>query len=393
MYDVDGRRYVDMVNNVTILGHSHPAVEAAVSRQLRLLNTNSRFHYEVMVEFAERLASLLPTPLDTVFLVSTGSEANEVALRLIRAATGHEDVIAVRSAYHGWTTGTDAITTTIADNPNAMHTRPSWVHLVESPNPYSGTFRGSDTAAQYAADVDRAIGQMQQSGGVGGFIAEPVYGNAGGVLLPDGYLEQVYASVRGAGGLCVADEVQVGYGRLGDFFWGFQQQGVVPDIVTMAKCTGNGIPVGAVVTTQEIADTLLSEGSFFSSMGGSPVGCAAGLATIDALESEGLQQNAAAVGRRLASGVEALAEKHPLIDAVHGLGLYRGIELVLDPETREPAVAEATAICERMRELGYIVQPTGDYLNILKIKPPLCIDEAAVDGFVDALAVTLDHGW
>ena len=393
MYDVDGRRYVDMVNNVTILGHSHPAVQAAVSRQLRLINTNSRFHYEVMVDFAEQLASLLPTPLDTVFLVSTGSEANEVALRLIRAATGHDDVIAVRSAYHGWTTGTDAITTTIADNPNAMDTRPPWVHLVESPNPYSGRFRGPDTAAAYAADVDRAVAEMQASGGVGGFIAEPVYGNAGGVLLPDGYLEKAYASVRAAGGLCVADEVQVGYGRLGDFFWGFQQQGVVPDIVTMAKCTGNGIPVGAVVTTAAIADELLSEGSFFSSMGGSPVGCAAGLATLDALETEGLQDNAAQIGRRIAAGVEVLASEHSIIGAVHGLGLYRGIELVLDRESRTPAPAEAMAICDRMRALGYIVQPTGDYMNVLKIKPPLCIDAAAADGFVDALGVTLRDGW
>lgn len=393
MYDADGRRFVDMVNNVTIVGHSHPAIESAVSRQLQLINTNSRFHYGVMVEFAERLASLLPDPLDTVFLVSTGSEANEVALRLLRAATGHDDIIAVRSAYHGWTTGADAITTTIADNPNAIDTRPPWVHLVESPNPYSGAFRGPDTAAQYAADVDREIAELPTSGGIGGFIAEPVYGNAGGVLLPDGYLEKVYASVRAAGGLCIADEVQVGYGRLGDYFWGFQQQDVVPDIVTMAKCTGNGIPVGAVVTTRAIADALLQEGSFFSSMGGSPVGCAAALATLDVLETEGLQENAARIGRRIAAGVEQLAAEHSLIGAVHGLGLYRGIELVTDPETREPAVAEAMAICDRMRELGYIVQPTGDYMNVLKIKPPLCIDEAAADGFVEALGVTLRSGW
>jgi 4-aminobutyrate aminotransferase-like enzyme len=394
MYDTQGRRYVDMVNNVTILGHSHPAVERAVSRQLQLINTNSRFHYESMVAFSERLVSLLPDPLDTVFLVSTGSEANEVALRLLRAATGSRHILAVRSAYHGWTTGTDEISTSTFDNPRAAETRPPWVHVVESPNRYRGPHRGPDAGALYATDLDRALAEVAATGErVSGFIAEPVYGNAGGVLLPDGYLQRAYASVRAAGGLCIADEVQVGYGRLGDHFWGFEQQEVVPDIVTMAKCTGNGIPVGAVVTTRAIADQLLAEGSFFSSMGGSPVGSAAALATLDAIESEGLQANAASIGRRIADGVEALAAEHSMIGTVHGLGLYRGIELVRDRETLEPASEEAMAICERMRELGVIVQPTSDHNNVLKIKPPLCIDEAAADHFVDALATTLRDGW
>jgi 4-aminobutyrate aminotransferase-like enzyme/Ser/Thr protein kinase RdoA (MazF antagonist) len=394
MFDTDGRRYVDMVNNVTILGHSHPAVEHAVSRQLRLINTNSRFHYASMVEFSERLVALLPDPLDTVFLVSTGSEANEVALRLLRAATQSRHIVAVRSAYHGWTTGTDEVSTSTFDNPRAAETRPPWVHVVESPNTYRGPHRGPDAGALYAADVDRALAEIDATGErVSGFIAEPVYGNAGGVLLPDGYLQHAFASVRAAGGLCIADEVQVGYGRLGDHFWGFEQQGVVPDIVTMAKCTGNGIPVGAVVTTRALADQLLAEGSFFSSMGGSPVGSAAALATLDVIESEGLQENAAYIGRRITAQVEALATESPIIGKVHGLGLYRGIELVRDRETLEPATEEAMAICERMRELGVIVQPTADYMNVLKIKPPLCIDEAAADRFVDTLATTLRDGW
>lgn len=192
----------------------------------------------------------------------------------------------------------------------------------------------------------------------------------------------------------MADEVQVGYGRLGDYFWGFEQQNVVPDIVTMAKCTANGVPVGAVVTTREIAETLRrQEGSFFSSMGGSPVGCAAALATLDVLESEGLQANAAAVGQHIADRVNAMAAEYPIIGTVHGLGLYRGIELVRDPESLEPATEEALEICERMRELGVIVQPTSDYMNVLKIKPPLCIDLEAANVFVDALGTTLRRGW
>ena len=286
------------------------------------------------------------------------------------------------------------ISTSIADNPNAASTRPPWVHIVDSPNPYRGEHRGADAGARYAADVDRAIGEVAASGSrLGAFLAEPVYGNAGGILLPDGYLKAVYESTRAAGGLCVADEVQVGYGRLGDFFWGFEQQGVVPDIVTMAKCTGNGVAVGAVVTTRALAEQLRSEGSFFSSMGGSPVGSVAALATLDALETEGLQANAVRIGNRIAEGVRALGEKHPIIGTVHGLGLYRGVELVRDSETLEPASDEAFAICERMRELGVIVQPTGDYMNVLKLKPPLCIDEDAADQFVDALDVTLRDGW
>ncbi|HVQ17802.1 MAG TPA: aminotransferase class III-fold pyridoxal phosphate-dependent enzyme, partial [Actinomycetes bacterium] len=394
LYDTTGRRYLDMVNNVAILGHSHPGVEHAVSRQLRLLNTNSRFHYDSMVRFGEQLVARLPDSLDTVFFVSTGSEANEVALRLIRAATGARDVVAVRSAYHGWTTATDEISTSIADNPAALETRPEWIHTVESPNAYRGTFRGSDAGSRYVADVALTLRALAEDGrSLAGFIAEPVYGNAGGVLLPDGYLTQVYDLVRGAGGLCIADEVQVGYGRLGEFFWGFEQQGVIPDVVTMAKCTGNGVPVGAVVTTAAIAKALEREGSFFSSMGGTPVGTAAALAVLQALDEEQLQDNAKSVGAHINARLRELATRHALIGTVHGIGLYQGVELIRDPQTLEPASAEAFAICERMLDLGVIVQPTGDYLNVLKVKPPLCLDIAAADTFVDALDQVLSTGW
>jgi 4-aminobutyrate aminotransferase-like enzyme len=268
------------------------------------------------------------------------------------------------------------------------------VHVVESPNVVRGKHRGPDAGLKYATEVAEAIDQLASNGEqLGGFIAEPVYGNAGGVLLPDGYLDAVYRAVRASGGLCVADEVQVGYGRLGEYFWGFEQQGVVPEIVTMAKCTGNGIAVGAVVTTRAIADALLAEGSFFSSMGGTPVGCAAALATLDVLEHEQLQQNAKRVGTHLRECLTALSDKHPIIGAIHGMGLYQGVELVVDRDSFEPASNEAMAICERMLELGVIVQPTSDYLNVLKIKPPLCIDIPAADYFVEALDTTLHTGW
>ncbi|GFG55406.1 4-aminobutyrate aminotransferase [Mycolicibacterium agri] len=388
-----GRSYLDMINNVTVLGHSHPRVAETATRQLRRLNTNSRFNYEAVVEYSERLAALLPDPLDTVFLVNSGSEASDLAIRLAIAATGRRDIVAVREAYHGWTYATDAVSTSIADNPNALTTRPDWVHTVESPNSFRGKFRGAE-AWRYAPEAVAQIEQLIADGRApAGFIAEPVYGNAGGMALPDGYLEQVYAAVRAGGGLAIADEVQVSYGRLGRWFWGFQQQNVIPDIVSVAKSTGNGSPLGAVITSREIADKFSSQGYFFSSTGGSPLSCAIGITVLDVLRDEGLQENADRVGGHLKARLQALQDKHPIIGTVHGIGLYLGVEMVRDRDTLEPAVAETTAICNRMLELGVVIQPTGDHQNILKTKPPLCIDTESADFYVDTLDRVLTEGF
>ncbi len=381
----DGRVYLDMVNNVAVVGHAHPRVERAAARQLRRLNTNSRFHYGAVVEYAERLAALLPAPLDTVFLVNSGSEAADLALRLAFATTGRHDVVAVREAYHGWTYASDAVSTSIADNPDALSTRPSWVHTVDAPNPYRGSHRDGE-AHRYGPEAAAFIDALAAQGRPpAAFLAEPFYGNAGGVPLPDGYLARVYAAVRRHGGLAIADEVQVGYGRLGTSFWGFEQQGVVPDIVTVAKAAGNGHPLGAVVTSREVADRYRTQGYFFSSTGGSPLSSVIGTTVLDVLRDERLQENAAVVGARLKDGMTALAERHPLIGAVHGSGLYLGLELVTDRTTRSPAPRETAALCDHLRDLGVIVQPTGDHLNILKIKPPLCLDLPAADFFLTGL--------
>lgn len=395
LVDTRGRAYVDIVNNVAVLGHSHPAVEAAVAAQLRRLNTNSRFLYAASVEFAEALAARFPAPLDTVLLVNTGSEANELALRLARTATGAEDVLCVRGEYHGWTSAADAVTTSALDNPRAFGTRPGWVHTVEAPNPYRGLHRGPDAGTRYADDVRAVLARLAADGRrPSAFIAEPLYGNAGGIVLPDGYLREVYAAVRAAGGLAIADEVQTGYSRLGHHQWAFEQQGVVPDIVSVAKAAGNGMAVGAVVTTRAIADAFAAEGSFFSTVGGSPVACAAGTAVLETIDREGLRDNARVVGGTLRAGLEQVAAGHPeIVGAVHGMGLYLGVELVRDQETLEAADAEALAICERMLELGVIVQPTGDGNNVLKVKPPLCIDARSAELVVEALGRTLDEGW
>jgi 4-aminobutyrate aminotransferase-like enzyme/Ser/Thr protein kinase RdoA (MazF antagonist) len=391
--DVDARLYLDMVNNVTILGHAHPRVEAAVSHQLRRLNTNSRFHYAAIAEFSGRLAELLPEPLDSVFLVNSGSEAVDLAVRLALAATGRADVVAMREAYHGWTYLSDAVSTSVADNPNALQTRPGWVHTVDAANDFRGTHRGED-AHRYATEAVARIDELVANGNApAAFVAEAFYGNAGGLRLPDGYLQEVYAAVRRHGGLAIADEVQVGYGRLGDWFWGFEEQGVVPDIVAVAKAMGNGHPLGAVITSRDVAERYRSGGYFFSSTGGSPVSSVVGLTVLDVLRDEGLQENARTTGARLKHDLLKLAERHDLIGAVHGAGLYLGVEFVRDRKTLEPATEETVAICNRLLELGVIMQPTGDHQNVLKIKPPLCLDAAAADFFVAMLDEVLTTGW
>ena len=389
----DGRVYLDMVNNVTILGHAHPRVAAAVSRQLRRLNTNSRFHYAAITELSRRLVALLPEPLDSVFFVNSGSEAVDLALRLALAATGRPDIVAMREAYHGWTYLSDAVSTSIADNPNALATRSAWVHTVDAANAFRGRHRGAQ-AERYAPEAVAAIDVLAASGRApAAFIAEAFYGNAGGLALPDGYLRQVYAAVRRHGGLAVADEVQVGYGRLGEWFWGFEQQRVVPDIVAVAKAMGNGHPLGAVITSREVAERYRVGGYFFSSTGGSPVSSVVGLTVLDVLEEEHLQENARLTGARLRAGLEALAQRHELIGTVHGAGLYLGLEFVRDRSTLEPATEETAAICDRLLTLGVIMQPTGDHQNVLKIKPPLCVRPASADFFLAMLDEVLTGGW
>ncbi|MBX5198494.1 aminotransferase [Rhizobium sp. NZLR10] len=394
VFDVEGRTYLDMVNNVSILGHGHPKLAAAINAQWLRLNTNSRFHYAAIAEFSERLAALSPDGLDAVFLVNSGSEANDLAIRLAQAHSGARNMLCLLEAYHGWSAASDAVSTSIADNPQALTTRPDWVHAVVSPNTYRGAFRGPDTATSYVGAITPVLEAIDAGGkGLAGFICESVYGNAGGIPLPDGYLSQVYAQVRARGGLCIADEVQVGYSRLGHYFWGFEQQGVVPDIITVAKGMGNGHPLGAVITTREIAQSLEKEGTFFSSTGGSPVSCIAGMAVLDIMAEEMLQENARTVGDHLKARLAALIDRHPIAGAVHGMGLYLGLEFVRDRTTLEPATEETAAICDRLLTLGVIMQPTGDHQNVLKIKPPLCLSIESADFFADMLEKVLDEGW
>jgi 4-aminobutyrate aminotransferase-like enzyme/Ser/Thr protein kinase RdoA (MazF antagonist) len=392
LIDMQGRSYLDMLNNVAVLGHGHPRMAQVAAKQWSLLNTNSRFHYAAIAEFSERLLKLAPEGMDRVFLVNSGTEANDLAIRLAWAYSGGRDVLSVLEAYHGWSVATDAISTSIADNPQALSTRPDWVHPVVAPNTYRGEARGADSTPFYLQSVDAHLARLAEQGRqLAGFICEPVYGNAGGISLPPGYLQQVYQKVRAQGGVCIADEVQVGYGRLGHYFWGFEEQGVTPDIITMAKGMGNGHPLGAVITRREIAEALEAEGYFFSSSGGSPVSCRIGMAVLDVMEEERLWENAQVVGGYFKERLLALIDKHPLVGAVHGSGFYLGLELVRHRETLAPATEETTYLCDRLRELGIFMQPTGDYLNILKIKPPMVTTRRSVDFFVDHVSKVLSE--
>jgi len=382
LYDAGGRPYLDMINNVAVVGHSHPRVAAAAARQFRLLNTNSRFLYDSMTEYAARLAALLPAELDRVFLVNSGSEACDLALQLARVYTGRQDVVALEGAYHGWTSAVLEVCTG-PDNPVWRDTKPPFVRVAAQPDPYRGRY-GDDVAA-YVRSVADACDEAAADGGVAAFISEPLLGNQGAVTPPDGFLAGAYEAARAAGGVCIADEIQVGYGRTGVDFWAFEHEHVVPDIVAVAKATGNGHPIAAVVCRAEVAEAFGRRAPFFSSTGGGPVSCEVGLAVLDAIAEEGLQDNAAQVGGALHEALIALMDDHELIGAVHGRGLYQGVDLVVDRETREPAAAQARWVCERMRELGIVDQPTGDHGNVLKVKPPLCITASDAERYVAVL--------
>jgi 4-aminobutyrate aminotransferase-like enzyme/Ser/Thr protein kinase RdoA (MazF antagonist) len=385
LYDADGRRYLDCVNNVAHVGHSHPRVVRAASEQMAILNTNTRYLDEHLIEYVERLTALVPATLSVVYLVCSGSEANELALRLARAHTGREGVIVVEAAYHGNTGGMVDLSPYKFDGPGGRGC-PPWVHQVPMPDVYRGRHRESDAGARYASYVAEAARQMTDAdGGLAGFFCESALSCGGQIILPPGYLREAYTAVRAAGGVCVADEVQAGFGRAGTRFWMFETQDVVPDIVTLGKPIGNGHPLAAVITTREIADSFANGMEYFNTFGGNPVSCAVGLAVLDVIRDDELQQNALEVGQYLRGGLRELQARHSLIGDVRGLGLFTGIELVRDRETLEPADREAAAMVERMKDRGVLLSTDGPLHNVIKIKPPLVFSHADADFLVEQL--------
>ena len=387
LYDDEGRRYLDAVNNVAHVGHSHPQVVRAAEQQMLVLNTNTRYLHENIVRLAERLSATMPEPLQVCFFVCSGSEANELALRLARAHTGGTEIICVDGAYHGNTTSLVDISPYKFDGPGGAGA-PAHVHKVVMPDTYRGPYKADDPGAgeKYAAGVKRAVELIERSGKKSSaFICESALGCGGQIILSDGYLKNAFTHVRRAGGLCIADEIQTGLGRVGSHFWAFETQGVVPDIVTIGKPLGNGHPLAAVVTTPEIAASFDNGMEYFNTFGGNPVSCAIGLAVLDVIEEESLQENALKVGAYLKARLEELKSKYPLIGDVRGLGLFIGVELVLDREAFEPAPKQAAYVVERMKDCGLLISTDGPLNNVLKIKPPLVFSKANSDRLVGEL--------
>ncbi|HVS13007.1 MAG TPA: aminotransferase class III-fold pyridoxal phosphate-dependent enzyme [Thermoanaerobaculia bacterium] len=391
LIDADGRRYLDLVNNVCHVGHCHPRVVRAAAEQMALLNTHTRYLHRTVVRYAERLLATFPPPLEVCFFVSSGSEANDLALRLARAATGRREVICLEGAYHGNLTSLIEVSPYKHDGPGGEGT-PAHVHKVAMPDVYRGRHRGPDAAERYAAEVAAALERSasRPGGGVAGFLSESILSCGGQIVLPAGYLERCYRAVRAAGGVCIADEVQVGFGRVGTHAWAFETQGVVPDVVTLGKPIGNGHPLAAVVTTRALADAFANGMEYFSTFGGNPVSAAVGLTVLDVLEEEGLQERARVLGERFRRGLRELAARCPAIGDVRGLGLFLGFELVRDPVARTPDPELASWLVERMRDGGFLLSSDGPDRNVIKVKPPMVLAEDDVDHTLAALGELLE---
>ncbi len=370
LFDESGRTYIDAYNNVPHVGHAHPRVTDAVAAQLGTLNTNTRYLHETVVTYAAELAAQFPAPLEVCFFTTSGSEANELALRLARASTGERDVIVMDAAYHGHTTTLIDISPYKHAGPGGQGA-PEWVHTSPIPDAYRGTHRAHDAGPKFAAEVGAVIDDVRARGrGLCGYVAETCPSVGGQIIMPAGFLSDVYGLVRAAGGVCIADEVQTGFGRMGTHFWAFQAHDVVPDIVVLGKPIANGYPMGAVVTTRAIADRFDNGMEFFSTFGGSTAACAAALATLRVTISESLQAHALKVGAHLLMRLRQLQGAHDLIGDIRGSGLFIGVELVRDRELT-PAADEASAIVNRMHELGVLVGTDGPHHNVIKIRGPM----------------------
>ncbi|KAK0607416.1 hypothetical protein LWI29_014634 [Acer saccharum] len=385
LFDESGRRYLDAFAGIVTVscGHCHPEILDAITEQSKLLqHVTTIYLHHAIGDFAEALATKMPGNLKVVYFVNSGTEANELAMLMARLYSGNLGMIALRNAYHGGSSNTIGLT---ALNTWKYSIPQGEIHHVVNPDPYRGTF-GSDSTC-YAKDLQDHI-DFGTSGKVAGFIAETIQGVGGAVELAPGYLKQVYDIVRKAGGVCIADEVQTGFGRTGSHYWGFETQGVIPDIVTMAKGIGNGLPLGAVVTTPEIAN-VMSQKIQFNTFGGNPVCSAGGHAVLRVLDKEKRQAHSAAVGSHLLERLRALQERHDIIGDVRGRGLMVGVELVTDRKEKTPAKAETAVLFEKLRELGVLVGKGGLHGNVFRIKPPMCFTKDDADFLVDALDYAL----
>jgi 4-aminobutyrate aminotransferase-like enzyme/Ser/Thr protein kinase RdoA (MazF antagonist) len=391
LFDETGRRYLDAYNNVPHVGHCHPRIVKAAADQMRILNTNTRYLSDLINRYAEKLCETLPEPLSVCFFVNSASEANELAIRLARSYTGQRDTIVLESAYHGHTNTLIDVSPYKHDGPGGSGP-PEWVHTAPIPDTYRGIYKRDDPKAgeKYASHVRLLIEEVQKQGkNVAAFLAETCPSVGGQVFMPPGYLAAVYGLVRQAGGVCIADEVQSSYGRIGTHFWAFEEQGVVPDIVVIGKPMGNGHPIGAIITTPDIAESFDNGMEFFSTFGGNTVSCAVGLAVLDVIKEERLQEHALKVGDVLLSGLRPLMDRFSIVGDVRGSGLFLGVELVRDRETLEPAAEEAGFVMNRLKERGVLSGTDGPFHNVIKIRPPMPFDERDASFLLETLDTVL----
>ncbi|MFD0988025.1 aspartate aminotransferase family protein [Methyloligella solikamskensis] len=379
MYDADGNRYLDTYNNVVQVGHCHPRVVEAIAKQAATLNTNTRYLYDNIHEYAERLLETYPASLSNVVFTCTGSEANDIALRLAKLFTGGRGFVVTENAYHGNTAAVSEV------SPASFKGRalPPHVRALPAPDPYRDPT--DELGERFADQIEEAIGELEEEGiPFAGFIADSIFSSDGIYADPPGFLEHAIEVVHNAGGLFIGDEVQPGFGRTGSHMWGFQRHGLTPDIVTMGKPMGNGFPVAGVVTRPEILQPFCDETGYFNTFGGNPVAAAAGLAVLDVLEEEGLLENAEKIGSYFRQALDAMQQLNPCIGDVRGAGLFIGIEFS-KPGTTDPDPAMATAVINAMKEEGVLIGAAGADGNILKLRPPLCLETEHVDFFLESL--------
>ncbi|RDI57927.1 aspartate aminotransferase family protein [Microvirga subterranea] len=380
LYDPEGQAYLDMYNNVASVGHCHPHVTAALSRQAGTLNTHTRYLHETILDYAERLLGHFPSELAHVMFTCTGSEANDLALRVAKAHTGGTGVIVTQLAYHGTTTVTAELSPSLGRGMQLG----THVRTVPAPDGYRGDAR--DVGEAFAAHVRAAIDDMTANGiRPAALLVDTIFSSDGVYADPAGFLAPAVAAIRQAGGLFIADEVQPGFGRTGDAMWGFARHGLVPDIVTLGKPMGNGHPVAGMVARPEVLAEFGQRTRYFNTFAGNPVSAAVGMAVLEVIEGEGLVENARRVGDHLRTGLRALAQRHSVIGDVRGAGLFIGVELVRDPLTKEPATEETARLVNDLRERRILISATGPDANILKIRPPLAFSRENADLFLSVM--------
>ena len=385
LYDSKGNEYLDAVNNIQHVGHSHPKVTEAANEQFKKLNTNTRYLDETILDYARALTDKLPSNLNKCYFTNSGSESNDLALRIARNHSNSKETIVLEGAYHGHVTSLIEISPYKHDGPGGKGP-PEYVHVVPMPDPFRGIYRGQSSGLKYAAEVKTILDKIRSDNKrLSAFIFEPILGCGGQIIPPNGFLSSSFKMVRDNSGVCIADEVQVGFGRMGESFWGFETQDIVPDIVTLGKSIGNGHPLSVVITSEDLSNEFNNGMEYFNSFGGNPVSCAIGHAVLKIIEEEELQKNAFRVGNELKTLLNELKSVHDIIGDVRGKGLFLGIEIIRDLETLKPDKQVTHKIVNEMRNRKILLSSDGPDHNVIKVKPPMVFNSSNALFLVETL--------